>query len=196
MTVGRNDPCPCGSGKKYKKCCGAPRSAQPAPRPAGHEKRECGTCTACCDGWLHITIDGQAVYPGKPCPHSTGHSCRIYENRPVDPCRHFVCGWLERGSPFPEEFRPDRLQVIILRARWRGRSVFALVPAGKDPDSGLIEWMTAYSNSSGIPLLFQVRGEWYGHGPAELHRDLLAKKARGERLWSGTNYDITPAEAA
>lgn len=22
-TAGRNDPCPCGSGKKYKKCCGA-----------------------------------------------------------------------------------------------------------------------------------------------------------------------------
>lgn len=22
-SVGRNDPCPCGSGKKYKKCCGA-----------------------------------------------------------------------------------------------------------------------------------------------------------------------------
>ena len=24
--VGRNDPCPCGSGKKYKKCCGANNS--------------------------------------------------------------------------------------------------------------------------------------------------------------------------
>ena len=24
--VGRNEPCPCGSGKKYKKCCGGPRS--------------------------------------------------------------------------------------------------------------------------------------------------------------------------
>jgi len=23
--IGRNDPCPCGSGKKYKKCCGAVR---------------------------------------------------------------------------------------------------------------------------------------------------------------------------
>ena len=23
--IGRNDPCPCGSGKKYKKCCGASR---------------------------------------------------------------------------------------------------------------------------------------------------------------------------
>ncbi|MBQ8738013.1 MAG: preprotein translocase subunit SecA [Clostridia bacterium] len=26
--VGRNDPCPCGSGKKYKKCCGAPKSEE------------------------------------------------------------------------------------------------------------------------------------------------------------------------
>ncbi|MDP7009346.1 MAG: preprotein translocase subunit SecA [Phycisphaerales bacterium] len=25
MTVGRNEPCPCGSGKKYKKCCGGKR---------------------------------------------------------------------------------------------------------------------------------------------------------------------------
>jgi preprotein translocase subunit SecA len=24
--VGRNDPCPCGSGKKYKRCCGSPKS--------------------------------------------------------------------------------------------------------------------------------------------------------------------------
>ncbi|MBQ7721705.1 MAG: SEC-C domain-containing protein, partial [Kiritimatiellae bacterium] len=24
--VGRNDPCPCGSGKKFKKCCGSLRS--------------------------------------------------------------------------------------------------------------------------------------------------------------------------
>jgi preprotein translocase subunit SecA len=25
--TGRNQPCPCGSGKKFKKCCGAPASA-------------------------------------------------------------------------------------------------------------------------------------------------------------------------
>ena len=24
VKIGRNDPCWCGSGKKYKKCCGAP----------------------------------------------------------------------------------------------------------------------------------------------------------------------------
>ncbi len=31
--IGRNDPCPCGSGKKYKKCHGA-QAAAPAPPPA------------------------------------------------------------------------------------------------------------------------------------------------------------------
>jgi hypothetical protein len=34
--IGRNDPCPCGSGKKYKKCCLArdeARLAAPAQRP-------------------------------------------------------------------------------------------------------------------------------------------------------------------
>ena len=30
--IGRNDPCPCGSGKKYKKCCLA--SDEAAARPA------------------------------------------------------------------------------------------------------------------------------------------------------------------
>ena len=26
VTIGRNDPCPCGSGRKYKKCCGQQRT--------------------------------------------------------------------------------------------------------------------------------------------------------------------------
>ena len=37
--IGRNDPCPCGSGKKYKQCClardeAAARAARPAASPA------------------------------------------------------------------------------------------------------------------------------------------------------------------
>lgn len=36
MRVGRNDPCPCGSGKKYKKCClGLDRQAGVSPSQAG-----------------------------------------------------------------------------------------------------------------------------------------------------------------
>lgn len=33
--IGRNEPCPCGSGRKYKRCCGAlaPRSVSATTRP-------------------------------------------------------------------------------------------------------------------------------------------------------------------
>ena len=35
MAIGRNGPCPCGSGRKYKHCCGAPaRQDHPAPSSA------------------------------------------------------------------------------------------------------------------------------------------------------------------
>ena len=32
-TIGRNDPCPCGSRKKWKKCHGGPKAAPAASRP-------------------------------------------------------------------------------------------------------------------------------------------------------------------
>ncbi len=35
--VGRNEPCPCGSGKKAKKCCIAASAAPPAPAPRGQD---------------------------------------------------------------------------------------------------------------------------------------------------------------
>jgi preprotein translocase subunit SecA len=37
--VGRNDPCPCGSGKKYKKCHGSEEGQTPAARSAPHGVR-------------------------------------------------------------------------------------------------------------------------------------------------------------
>lgn len=184
MQIGRNDPCPCGSGLKYKKCCGESHHAiAPAATRPRAVHRECGGCTACCDGWLKITVYGNDVYPGKPCPYSTGHCCRIYEHRPLDPCKNFVCGWLDSQSPFPDDFRPDKLGVIILRARWRGLAVYALVPAGRDPDDKLIEWMTDFSNSRGIPFLYEMRGEWYAYGPPAFRQDVAARHARGEKLW-------------
>jgi len=44
MTPGRNDPCPCGSGKKYKQCCGA--IAAQARTPAAAEPRQISPLSA------------------------------------------------------------------------------------------------------------------------------------------------------
>ena len=43
MTIGRNDPCPCGSGKKYKKCCANTQPAASEPSSPGKFRFEPGS---------------------------------------------------------------------------------------------------------------------------------------------------------
>ncbi len=176
MQAGRNDPCPCGSGKKYKKCHGA---VIPLQTP----QRACGTCTACCDGWVVGTIEGHEMRPGTPCHFRGEGCCTIYERRPQEPCRNFVCGWLAPGSPFPESFRPDRLGVMIVRTRWRGKAAYILRSAGRDPDETLLAWMRDFGTKSGAPFFYEQKGERFGFGPPEFQQEMLARLESGQRLW-------------
>jgi hypothetical protein len=180
MSVGRNDPCPCGSGKKYKKCCGAVIALKPAMQPA---QRQCGSCTACCDGWVEGTVYGHEMKPGVPCHFRGEGCCTIYDRRPQDPCRKFVCGWLMPGSPFPDSFRPDQLGVMIVATQWRGRRAFILKSAGRDPDAAMLTWMRSFSVESGMPFFYEQQGERFGFGPPEFQHEMLAKLESGERLW-------------
>ena len=101
----------------------------------------------------------------------------------MHPCRAFVCGWLQPDSPFPDDFRPDRLGVMMIRMRWRGRDAYVMRSAGRDPDVGLLAWMRAYSERTGSPFFYEVEGERYGFGPAEFQIEMGEKVARGEALW-------------
>src|SRR2546430_13952490 len=158
MRVGRNDPCPCGSGQKYKKCCGAVIALQPA-------RRQCGTCTACCDGWVAGKIRGHEMKPGQPCHFRGEGCCTIYAQRPVEPCRNFVCGWLMPGSPFPEEFRPDRLGVMAVATPPRARPPVIPCSARRAPDARPPQRMRGVTSPTGAPLLFEQRGERLGLAP-------------------------------
>src|ERR1700748_3835009 len=92
--------------------------------------RTCGSCTACCDGWLQIEVRGHKVRKGQPCPFSVAHQCTIYPERPQHPCREFVCGWLVASSPLPDWMRPDQSDMIMLAANffWCGLPVDVVVP--------------------------------------------------------------------
>ena len=65
--TGRNDPCPCGSGKKYKKCHGA--KARVAVRP----------------------VFGPDVLKIKYFPQPVSIPCRLALRRPLDMCCNLAC---------------------------------------------------------------------------------------------------------
>jgi hypothetical protein len=152
---------------------------------ASAEARHCGTCTACCDGWLRITVQGHEVRPGKPCPFSSGHCCTIYATRPQDPCRAFICGWLARNSPLPEWMRPDKADLILLPANftWHGQPVDVAVPAGRRPRTKALEWLKAFAADNRRLLLYGVEDEWYAFGPPAFQADMRQRISKGEQLW-------------
>ena len=180
--VGRNEPCPCGSGRKFKLCHGTV-ALVPAESPAPAAARQCGECTACCEGWAEGEIRGHRMHPGQPCHFLEEGACTIYDERPQSPCRNFVCGWLMPGSPFPEAFRPDRLGVIIVPMRWRDRPCYVLLSAGRDPDAATLDWMRQHAQTTGSPFYYQQGGERLGYGNAAFQQEMLDKLQRGEKLW-------------
>ena len=182
VTTGRNEPCPCGSGRKFKKCCGLVIPVAAALSPGGG-RRSCGECTACCDGWLAGTIYGHEMKPGVPCHFVTAGGCSIYERRPESPCRNFVCAWAEQNSPFAAAFRPDLLGVIIIKTAWRGRDAYLLRSAGRDASAELLAWMQRFSETTGRPFFYEAAGEKFGFGPPAFQQEMLDRASRNLPLW-------------
>lgn len=154
-------------------------------KPQRNDQRRCGSCTACCDGWLQIEVRGHKVGRGAPCPFSTGHNCNIYTERPENPCQKFTCGWLAARSPLPEWMRPDQAGMILLPAqfRWKDLSVDVAVPVGEAPKTKALTWLKSFCEGQRRPLLYQIGAEWFAFGPEAFQKEMLAALARGERLW-------------
>jgi hypothetical protein len=156
--------------------------------------RECQPCTACCDGWLQINVNGVPVYPGKPCPHSTGSGCNDYANRPVDPCVHFICGWRMDGSPLPDWMKPSNAKVIVLFNQhvWRGRPVDVAVPVGRRIPPRALQWLRQFAEANNRMLIYSeqiVENGVYtkqqifsGFGPPEFQQEMAERATRGETL--------------
>ena len=121
--------------------------------------------------------------PGTPCFFRGDKCCSIYERRPQHPCRDFVCGWLQPGSPFPDDFRPDQLGVMVISMKWRGREAYVLRSTLRDPDEKLLAWMREMSLRTQRPFFYEIAGERFGFGPPEFQREMAEKVERGERLW-------------
>lgn len=159
------------------------------------KSRDCQPCTACCDGWLQIVINGQPVYPGKPCPYSTGSGCSNYANRPVDPCVEFSCGWRMDGSPLPEWMKPSNAKVVVLfdHGTWRGMPVDVAVPVGRRIPPRALNWLQDFARRHNRALIyaeqivedgkFSNRQAAQAFGPQEFLVEMAERARNGQPMW-------------
>ena len=120
------------------------------------QNRQCGTCVACCEGWLQAEKLG--MRPGVPCRHCTAEGCKIYSDRPEDPCRKFFCAWMEEDSDLPENLKPSLSGVIVLTDRdWRDWKVLRAIPTGESIPPNSLEQLRLIAQKLGKPLLFYER---------------------------------------
>jgi len=152
----------------------------------GGKARDCGNCTACCDGWLKIEVRGHPVRPGTPCPFRTDCGCSIYAERPQHPCREFVCGWLVASSPLPDWMRPDKSDVILLAANfsWQGLPVDVAVAAGARPRKKALDWLMRFCSERRRCLMYQMDDEWFAFGPPAFQAEMSQRLQCGKKPWA------------
>ena len=119
--------------------------------------RECGDCTACCDGWLEIEVDGVQACAGTPCPRSTGKGCNDYSNRP-DQCRTFSCAW--REGYLLDWMRPDKAKVIVIRDKPK-IGIDTATPVGKRIPPRALNVLSDQARRDNRPLVYSERGDGF-----------------------------------
>lgn len=103
-------------------------------------------------------ILGNRVSAGHPCPHGSARGCDVYEQRPDDPCRKFICSWRVEQSPLPDWMRPDQCGAIVLLSfAWQGETVISAIPAGQAIPEKTLEWLKAYAVENNRPMLIHER---------------------------------------
>ena len=130
------------------------------------QKRECGECDICCDGWLVTNVLGQDLWPGRPC-HFKRNGCTIHEQRPHDPCRKFECAWLADNN-IPEWMQPNKIKAIFIVREFNGQKYLNVMECGQQLDSRVLSWLfMQHINKRLINFRYQVAGGWNYVGTPE-----------------------------
>lgn len=129
-------------------------------------KRECGTCTKCCEGYLHGVAYDKPFFPGKPCHFvSIGKGCTIYASRPKDPCITYRCQWLINPE-IPEWFKPNEINAIITKRTIEKDNIefYDLIEAGEKMKAEVLSWIIMYALNNSLNLRWVVDGgsHWIG----------------------------------
>ena len=150
--------------------------------PLLSNKRECGTCTKCCEGWLSGDIKGYKMFPGKPCFFvKQGVGCKDYVGRPEEPCKKFFCEWINILE-MPEEFKPELVGVIVHKQHINNIPVWSIAKAPNNPSIQLLSWLINHVISIRENIMWTVDDKDYFFGSEEFCKEMYKKfnKQSGE----------------
>lgn len=122
----------------------------------GHERR-CGTCSKCCEGWLHGNALGHKFWRGRPCHYLVSGSCSIYGNHPDDPCKSFKCEWL-KGGYIPGWMKPDEINAILIARQKDGFDYLEINEAGEKLRAEVLSWAVMHCLEHGLNLVYFIDG--------------------------------------
>ena len=120
------------------------------------EPRSCGSCTRCCEGWLHGSAHGHKFWPGRPC-HFFDGKCSIYGKHPDDPCKTFRCMWLA-DSNIPGWLKPDLVNAILVRRRKDDIDYIEINEAGEKLRVEVLSWAVMYCLANKLNLQYKIDG--------------------------------------
>jgi len=143
-------------------------------------KRECGTCTKCCEGWLEGEALGYKFYPGKPCGALTiGKGCNSYALRPKNPCANYQCGWLS-NIDIPDWLKPEQSNVIVNYSSIQGVTFIRLIETGQALSTKALTWLLKYAISTHLNFAWSVDGELHWIGSTQFHLLMQSDLPKGK----------------
>jgi tetratricopeptide (TPR) repeat protein len=158
---GRNDPCPCGSGKKYKKCCLAKdtesaRNRPPPPRT--HQPSPAASVFAqAIRSWAPPTVAYDAIeFDDDDLDALSNHIVDLIHNGQLDDAER-ACDTLERQFPDMIDCLDRRAMVLQARGQnklaagyYRRAAEYARIHEGFEPES--IDYYLDSANKLDPPL--------------------------------------------
>ncbi len=115
--------------------------------------RECGDCSACCQGWLRLRVGDATITPGHPCPRIRNSRCSAYDERPAT-CADFNCAWLINDLDYPDWMRPNNANVILKYIDLVSSvSAICAIPTGTRVSPRALNFLRQLSNRYNLPVL-------------------------------------------
>ena len=132
--------------------------------------RECGGCTACCEGWLTGEVNGHKFSPSIPCYYMVKGGCSIYEDRPEQPCKSFSCEWITNEN-YPAWMKPTESGVLAFIRTFTRKDgsvlPYRVVHETRPMSTEVLFFFILQHFRDQVPLRLQLKGTWHFLGPQD-----------------------------